>query len=229
MKNTLYCFILLLFLIASCSKQKNTESKSIITEPIQPTSSIVKKDITNEIYGSAYRKRATSYSAVVNKDTSDFAVIFSEDKEGGKVRVIANYNTGSRPYETRMKELEKILPVAKNDYSFDSLVSIQIGRLVNTGDLAIDVSKEFIDKYGSDFKIDVNDYREIANFLSESKMGRDINKLIAPYSREIDKVQVEKVFFIDKESINSSEINHTKKEIPEKILDCSVWVELVDK
>ena len=77
--------IVLLTFSVFCTCSNQTESKTKI-EDVKHTKYISdtiigEKSITNEIAGSAYRKRATGYFVIVNNDTSDFMPIFTESKD----------------------------------------------------------------------------------------------------------------------------------------------------
>lgn len=94
------------------------------------------------IDGSTFRKRAESYFLILNKGTSDFQPIFTESKERNRVGLNLRYEKKSRSYKQRLAELKKILPVAAKDFHLDSLRSIFVGRLISSGDLAINVTDQ---------------------------------------------------------------------------------------
>lgn len=171
------------------------------------------------------------YFITTKTDTSDFIVIFSQNGSNGKINIIAHYDLlykNGKLYELKIKEFEKILNKAKYDFNYDSLSTLVLGRLVTTGDLAIDVTKEFISKYGN--KFEPTDYKYVPDFLLESKLAEDINKLFEPYSIEVGDIDIEKLGFIPSESIISSSIIETpKNKIPEKIIDCMIWIVLNKK
>jgi len=170
----------------------------------------------------------TEYFVVTGNDTSDFEIVFSQNADNGKIYIIAKYELlykKGKLYKTRIIEFEKILQSAKHDFNYDSLSTIVLGRLVSTGDLAIAVTNEFIKKYGN--KFEKVDYTYVPKFLLESKLAKDINKLFRPYSLQLDNISIEKLGFIPSKYITASSIIDTpKSEIPEKIIDCMIWIEL---
>jgi len=183
---------------------------------------VLKKIITHQ------NKQDFEYSVITENDTSDFKIVFSKNENFGKITIIAQHNllyNGEKLYKSKLKEFETILHRAEKDIDFDSLSTIVIGRLVTTGDLAIAVTNEFINKYGNRFE--KSDYNFVPEFLLESKLAKDINKLFRPYSLQIDNISIEKLGFIPSEYITSSSIIETpRNEIPEKIIDCMIWIDL---
>jgi len=217
---------LLLLLLTACSNDGQVNSTATTQKTNQTNDTVIgSKQITNEIAGSAYRKRATSYFVINGKDTSNFACIFVELKDSGKVVIDLNlpYFKDGIAYRQRMDELQKILPVAKKHFNFDSLRSIYLGRLVQNGDVAIEITKQYTDKFGQPKKI--TDYRKVESFLAESQLGKDFNKIFNPYSFAVEKVSSEKLFFTSKKELCfMSKIETDATKIPEKILDCMTWV-----
>jgi hypothetical protein len=190
------------------------------------------KTIIDEIAGSAYRKRATGYFVIIGKDTSDYTYIFTESKDGGKVGIDLNipYSKAAMTYRQRLEELKIVLPKAATDYNFDSLTSISFGRLILSGDLAIDITNQYRQKFGTSDKIKVEDYKVVEQFLASSKLGADLDKLFKPYSISIDKVSIEKLFFTTKKELYwASKIETDSINTPDKILDCMTWVKLTKR
>ncbi len=226
---------LIILVTCSCSsptgQKRESDNKESKAQSIDTL--IGKKNITNEIAGSAYRKRATGYFTIVNKDTSDFMPIFSEYNDNGKIGINLNlpYLKNAKTYFQRLSELELILPEAALEYNFDSLRTVSIGRLILSGDLAISVTKEYKEKFGNKEKIITSDYKEISEFLlAESTLAKDLNELLKPYSKSVSRIDIEKAFFTDKdELLRYSEISRDTTEIPEKILDFITWINIKDE
>lgn len=188
------------------------------------------KVITNELAGSAFRRRATGYFVIVNGDTSRFISYFKELKEGGRISLDIHYTPKAMTYRQWMQELSTILPVAQQDYNFDSLQSLFLGRLVYNGDIAIYVTKEYRKKVGKKENIRTTDYKKIEEFLTESKLAADLNELFNPYNISVSGFSIEKVFFTTKkELLQVSAVETDPSIIPDKILDCITWVKLKKK
>lgn len=225
---------LIILVIYSCSsptgQKQESENKESKAQSIDTL--IGKRNITNDVGGSSYRKRATGYFTIVNKDTSDFMPIFSEYNVNGEIGINLNlsYLKNARTYFQRLSELELILAEAALEYNFDSLKTMLIGRLILSGDLAISVTKEYKDKFGNK-EIITGGYKEISEFLlAESILAKDLNELLKPYSKSVSRINIEKVFFTDKdELLRYSKISRETTEIPEKILDFMTWVNIKDE
>jgi len=227
-----------LSVLVLCLAACNNESEDINLHSSQDTlpaspaikqsqdTEVISKPITDEIAGSAYRKRAIGYSVVMNGDTSVFQAVFMEAKDGGKVNIESRFDK-NKTYEQHYHELSRILPVAAKDFNMDSLNSIYIGRLISAGDMAIEVSNEWVDKNGPYY--DVNN-RKAAEFLMGTKLASDINKLFEKYAIELDHFSVEKVFFTGRKDVyGQSVITSDSAKVPSRILDCMTWIGLKKK
>ena len=186
---------------------------------------IGRKQITNEIAGSAFRKRAESFFLILNKDTSDFQPIFTESKEGNRVGLDLRFEMKTLTYKQRLTELKIILPIAAEDFDIDSLRSIFLGRLVSSGDLAIEITNQYRQKFG---KVDkISDYEKFNQFLKESKLATDLNEVFKAYSVSVDKIYPEHSFFTTKQNLmSSSKIESDSTTVPNSILDCLIWIGL---
>lgn len=216
----------LALLTLSCQEKKNDSDRQLKKNTISnPDTIIGNRPITNEIAGSAYRTRAKGYFIIVKKDTSDFMPIFTESKENKKIGIDIRYEKKSLTYNQRFDELKRILPQASTDFCFDSLKTIFIGRLILSGDLAIKVTNQYRQAFGENEKIE--DYQKVSQFLLESKLTTDLNKLLNTYNISVDKVYPEKIFFTTKKDLcRASKIETDSTSVPEKILDCLIWVGL---
>lgn len=221
---------LLLFLLTACSNSGQTNSSTKTKNDSITSDTIIGSKAFDEIAGSAFRKRAIEYFAINGKDTSKFTCVFVELKDSGKVCIDLNLPYFKKGVTCRqiMSELQKILPVAKKDFNFDSLRSIYIGRLVQIGDAAVEVTKQYMGKFGQPKKI--TDYRKVESFLKESQLGEDFNKLLKPYSFDVENIASEKLSFSSKkELLYMSKVETDTTKIPEKILDCMTWIILKKK
>ena len=228
MKNLVLIFLSVIVFF-SCSNQ--TEQKQKIKNDIkihQISDTIIgKKNITNEIAGSAYRKRAIGYFVIIKKDTSGFMPIFTESKDNGRIGISQNlpYSNETETYFQRLCELKLILPKAEKEFNFDSLRGMSVGRLILTGDLAIKITEEYKNKFGENEKITTTDYSKISNFLLESRLTKDLNELFEPYSKSVEKVNIEKAFFTTRDELMKySRVSRDTVNIPNKILDCMTWI-----
>jgi hypothetical protein len=222
---------LLIILLLGCNdSRQNSFAKSTITNKLQADTIVGSKIITNEIIGSAYLKRAIGYFVIIGKDTSDYTCIFTESKDNNNVGIDLNirYLKASMTYRQRLEELKIILPKAATDFNFDSLTGIGFGRLILSGDLAVDVTKQYRQKFGISNKL--QNYSTVQQFLKQSKLCADIDKLFKPYSISSDKVSFEKLFFTSRKELYwASKIESDSSNIPDKILDCNLGIKLKKK
>ena len=202
------------------SAQNISDAKEAFNEPGTLTGSI---PITDEIAGSAYRKRAKGYFIIAGGDTSAFMPIFTESKKS-IVGIDIRFNK-EMTYAQQFKELKTLLAEAVKDFEFDSIRSITLGRLITTGDLAIEISNELnLDKK---LKNNLNDYPKVVVFLMKSKLTSDFNSLLNPYNIYVDTIYPEKLFFASqKELFTYSKIETDSVQIPDKILDCITGIGL---
>lgn len=226
--------IFAIFLVASC-REANRQSNEEVQTPTKSTQNTIvgSRPITHEIAGSAYRKRATGYFVITEGDTSSYMPIFTEAKSGGQVVLELNisYLVDSLTFRQRLNELVTILRKASSEYDFDSLNGIFIGRLIQTGDLAIEITKQYNEQIGAPSFIRTVDYENISKFLGKSKLADEFNILLEPYSLTVGNIGVEKVFFTHKEELvqmNIATVTDTS-DYPDKILDCLTSVALQKK
>lgn len=213
-----------LFFLLSCNNADNPSNfiNHINNDTLASDTVVYKTEITNEIAGSAYRKRATAYGLVIKGDTSLFRCVFSESNSSSKITLFIDKNHQGTSYQQRFIELKHILPLAAIDYNMDFLSSISFGRLIEWSDLAIEITNEFLEK---DFDKTKDLHKNVSAFLPLSSIGSMLNNLLNPYQLKVKSVSLEKVFFSTKESfysINSTKIDSTK--VPNKIIDCITWV-----
>lgn len=130
-------------------------------------------------------------------------------------------------YSQRLKELKMILPKAALDFNFDSLTGISYGRLILSGDLAIDVTNQYRQRFGTSDKL--QSYDVVRQFLKESKLGTDLNTLFKDYSITVDNVYPESFFTKREDLYWASMIGTDSSDVPGKILDCMTNVKLSKK
>jgi hypothetical protein len=217
--------LLAIFMIA-CQGNKRDDDQSEHSETKPQNDTVVgTKIITDEVAGGAYRKRAKGYFLVINSnDTSMFRCIVTESNEGAVGIDLHLPYRKTLTHRDRIIELQKLLPAAARDFNFDSLKSLSLGRLILSGDLAVDVTEQFMES-GHDEQLP--DY-EVASFLiKESPLQDDFNRLFAPYSIQVDRVSLEKLFYTTKkELLNLNVLEKDTATIPSRIVDCIIWVRL---
>lgn len=228
MKET-FAITCLLILLTSCTNTSKQDQKNMNSK--EDTIAVFKKDITGETAGSAYLLKATKYMIAVNLDTSQFNPVISMFKEDSALSLNLNltYSQNKPVYSQMLEELELILKEAASDYNLAQLTSIEIGRLILTGDLAVRLTKKYTELYGSKEITNAN-YATISAFLTQSEIAADFNKLLKDYRVEVSNVSIEKTFFTTKEELlkNATLVTDTGQ-IPARILDCITWIKLQAK
>jgi len=229
MTDRFYNILTLCLIVVGCQKSSQETVGFENTDPTDQEITIGRQQVINEIAGAAYRQRATKYFVIVGKDTSSYSPVFTEANDGGIVSMDLNIRHAdkSKSYDEWMKELTQILPQAAIDYNLDSLNGIFVGRLIETGDLAIEVTKQYHDTFKMYDNIQTADYQRVSDFLLTSKLTDDFNKLFEPYVISVEEIGVEKVFFTTPKSFEGySKIETDSTNIPTKILDCQTWIKV---
>lgn len=236
-------YIIITILAVSCTSPNRPDGKNDrITSEIHLNDTVIgKSDLLGKIAGSAYLQRATGYYVVAGKDTSEFMPVFTLSKEKNHVGIDLNlgnlnkvkskgkmsgssWNT-SKTYLMWLKELEKILVYASAEYDLDSLTGIKCGRMVLTGDLAVDVTRQYHEKFSENREITTADYQEIAQFLMETRLAADFNALLEPWSLKVEKIGIEKAFFTTRDDLLKNSVPEIPvEEIPVTVFDCIVWM-----
>lgn len=215
-------FALLLVAMACQSKDKPTTLTESL--PMEPDTLVLRFDVNEELAGSAYREKATGYLMIVDGDSTLFFPAFTKAKKDGHINLILGLHPSLTFYD-QMSQLNTILPYAAQDYNFDSLTGLFVGRMVQTGDLAIQVTNEYLDTFGGYASTATSEYDTIASFLMTSRLGREFNQLFNPYKLKVRGTSVEKVFYTElPKAFKIDSTLHTG--FPEKVLDAMVWVKL---
>ncbi|MES2766606.1 MAG: hypothetical protein V4642_12100 [Bacteroidota bacterium] len=224
----LYLVIAFVSLLAISSCGKNSDAT--ISQKATSDTIIGTKEITNELPGSNYRKRAKGYFLIINQDTSKFMPIAGETNQNdfsNKGRVWLNLNSdSSMSYREQIAELSLLFPHIFRDFKIDSLKSISLGRLEFMGDLAIITTKQLSEVLKTE-KAFYSNYKRVQELLKKSKLGEDFNAVLKPYNLVVGDVWVEKVMFTDKKYLyQNSKIETDSTLIPNKILDCMIGIRI---
>lgn len=212
----------------ACQQAKESNADSPESSPEIRDTLVARKVITNEIAGSNYRKRGTSYFLVVRGDTSDNSYIFSEGKDNNKVTLDLKISSLSSTYSQRMTELKYLLPEVKKDYTLDSLQSINMGRLVSHGDIAIAVTKQWNEQYGNANQSP--GASQVGELIKSSQLSADWNSLLSPYNLEVKGASPEKIFFAAREQfLTSNKLVTDTTAVPSQILDCMLYLSIGPK
>jgi len=228
----LYCLIFIASFL-SCSKKQSTIPESKVQDTI-----IAKVYIKSDDY-----RKITRYSLVIAGDSSKTCIFSNLDSEGkvnlhiglGNSNRQANY-IERKPYQQRYNEIKKLIPHVADDLDVDSLENVSIGFLIETGDLAIDVSREYYKRYGNPGRINwkqinTKQREQINKLLLTSRTNEDLNRLLTPLRKKISKVNpIEKLMFEPKKTVlKYSVVESNTTQIPEYILDGHISFKVINK
>lgn len=215
---------LVITILLSCSEYEKPISLAL--KQTKSDTTIHAEVPTNGICGPATRRKEKDYYLIVNQDTSNVICTLSESKysdsfiKKGDVGMRI-YFYDNKSYHRQLIELEKTLQLAAKEFSFDSLKGIATIYLAATGDLAIDITKQ-MSSY--DLK-NVNNNRKTAEFLLKSKLSTDLNRLFAPYKKNVKEFAIEHPMLTDSSFVTSNRAIETPQDqIPSRILSGTVWV-----
>jgi hypothetical protein len=208
--------------VLGCKDHQSRKGIAVESAIVSPNPIIGRRVITDEIAGSAYRKKAMGYFVVDKGDTSSLMFVFSEAKESEKINLLFRESERRRAitYRQKLEQLKKILPEAAKDFKIDSLDAVSIGRLIFNGDIAVELTEEFL-KSGNP---QLDNYH-LALFMKDSRLAKDMNEVFSGYSIRVNGFSLEKTHFSSKEVLlRVSSIERDSTTIPEKIIDCQTWI-----
>ncbi len=205
--------LFLLLLLSGCNNLKPTES----TKEDQPTVGSIVDIIMAEV-----GRKSIGYFIITDGDTSDINFIFSEEKDGKAVFMsFSEPEPSTVTYRQKLEQLKQVLPEAAKDFRIDSLNGALIRTLASNGDIAIDVTEEFMKLDSSRFE-----YGYIESFLKDSKLARDMNEMFADYSIKVKRFYIEKLHYTSKEDLLwMSVIEQDTATIPDRVIDCITWID----
>jgi hypothetical protein len=215
--------LLLVTLLLSCERK---QTEATVSQRAERDTIVTSKVITDEIPGAAYRSEAKGYYVVSNTDTSKLMLTLSRTRAHGRVVVDIRYRP-DMTYRQQWRELQLIFPHVLRDFdvNLDSLNMVTLHMLVSSGDLAIDIARQYEHIFGE--KDRSLTHAKVSAFLMRSKLVRDWNALLKEYSVRVDTVFTEKNFFTEKSTaFYYSQIESDTLNMPDKILDCMLWLRL---
>ncbi|MDR0681997.1 MAG: hypothetical protein LBG15_09160 [Dysgonamonadaceae bacterium] len=240
MKAKLIFLTFLLSNTCSCSKISVSTSQEKIAD-----TTVVGKMILSEIGGSSYKEK--EYFIVTGKDTSNFSCIFLENKNRGRISIKLDNSTNNKKflnsvsdsvaiiqktykhsyykttYQQQINELNLILQKAAEDFDLSKLQYLSF-ELVYRGDLAIEVTNQYIKEIGT--KV-TNNYKRVGQIFLNSQLGIDLNLILKPHFISIEQISIEKLHFVTrKELYKMGTIETDSAQVPDKILNCFIYLKL---
>jgi len=235
---------LILFVSLTLFSCNNTKSSESVCKIDTTDTIVVSKTIPQEGTNHLYEKE---YFVTIENDTSCFSCVFLEHKKTERISIKFEYNNkkylssisdslavaeldfGYRvpyyktTYKQQVNELKMILRKSVEDFDLDNLQYMSF-ELLPTGDLAIEVTNQYMKEFGT--KI-TNNYKRVGQILLNSQLGVDLNKILNRYFISIEQVSIEKLHFVTRDKMfNVSIIKTDFGQIPDKILNCVVYIKL---
>lgn len=233
--------------LSACGRTRSSNSATFIGNA-QADTIVVSKTIQDETFSLKFREK--EYFLVAGKDTSGLSCIFSENKNSGKISVTLEYDDfykssltpiacssdtsaiGEKQiehkapyykmtYRQQMEALRLILKESSKEFDLSKMRNISL-MLINSGDLAIEVTEQYTKRFGT--KGTITQYRELAKMLADSRLNSDLNKLLEPYSVFIDRISVEEVYAANKKTFLAESKIDTTIKIPKNILNCIIHI-----
>ena len=198
------------------------------TYPLLQDTLVISKPITDELAGSAYRKRATQYQIVTQFDTSKFAIIISESNKNdfdheGSVYLYFRFDE-KKSFREQKAELNMLIEKASEEYKFDSLKNIYFLDLVSLGDLNIDISREL--ENNKNQKLILKNYWKLNDFLLESSLSKEMNDIFKKYKLTVKQFTIEHFSYSPAFEILSryGKIETKRIDFPAKIMIGTMWI-----
>jgi len=218
--------VVLVLIILASSFHPGTNSRPV-AGPDQDTTVVGWVNL-HEMPGNIYLSRSMRYFLKIGADSSRFQCILHESKENKKLGMDLRLANGSMTWEQQMKELEKMMPVITKEFFPDSLTSISLGRLHQTGDACAEATRLYREKVTTSKKIPT--YKLISQFLLFTTLTSRLNEVFAPYGLKVKSYNLEKVFFMPKNAIiANTRFEKAEKDIPDFLMDAIVWVSMERK
>ncbi len=228
--------LFLILLLNACNNTPKADNTSTIetettvpalapsnTAPITVDTLVAKLDVTKTIPGAEYLNKAISYCVMTRLDTSAFKCHFSRWKADSTLFFVTRFSP-HMSYRAQYNELRYILKEASKDFDLGAIRTIGLGRLVESGDLAVEVSREYFRLFGDK---DARVRKEVNDFLVKSKLATDFNTLLKPYNLTVSSVIIEKPYFAPSSVLaQSSKIESGAGMIPKTVLDCVVYLKI---
>ncbi len=173
------------------------------------------------------------YSPVVLSDTLTLSLTYIEDdgdttrtKQSAK-KAYAKINfQRDLPYKKAYELLAPILRKANGNTSLSSLQYIDIENFAASGDIAIAVSNDLLQK-AKGARMALFNHRYAAELLLDTRLTVDLNKQLKPYALQVANYEVKEIGFIKKDIFtNKRKLDTPPEEIPDQLWDASLHIKL---
>lgn len=219
MKYITYLLFLVLF---ACKEPESQQQSSAI--PVDTT--IV---TYNNIYHGKYdSSQCVNYTVSIGGRNTGFTCSACQhigDLHRGKVDIML-LGQYSKPtsYGAELRYLQLLLPYIAKHFPMDSLDGITLGNISDHPDLAVSLTKAYVQKFGSiDHPIDPN---TIQAFRNSSVAATDFSRLLSPYSISVKQVGFDDLTISKNAAklLDRNAMASDTAQIPEKVLDGMLYI-----
>ena len=222
-------FIVISLLIGCGEKEqsKNTStSEEQKTEQVLPSKYVAKEELYGLNDTLEWHRKQHQYSMVEDGTHSDYKITVNENQELEVSISISKYDA-NLTFGEHIQLLDYMLDSAQKDYDLSKIRWFNLGGLGNTGDVAIESTKIYIEEYGSS-QISTKDYKNICNSIIKTPQIQALNNVFNKYGDTIKRASIEKAGFWSSESSFSygkgCKVETDSSEVPEKIITGMVGI-----
>ncbi len=190
-------FIILLILI-SCKQEVTIDNRSTLTDPVTQDTTITSKNslksttdtlIVKHKNNDEYYLNSFSYHWINHKDTIDFNIHLRHYSRDTLNRVSVTINHKETIlFATAVKRIEECFKIIKEDFEISELSSIQFRMPILYQEIATEISKDYLDKFGiKKIKSD-----QLNEFLMNSQLTAYLEQVLHPINKSVGGYHIEK-------------------------------------
>lgn len=246
-KNMKYYYIHLISLsllltLFSCVKNENKEKslKSMAStietnEKIQDTIFLIKKS-TSEVSESSYYNKSVEYTPVIKNDTLNLNITLSELTSDSSIfidiRTSSINDSIFISFKDKVHFLKKVLLLANSEFDISSTQTIHLGHLSSRSmfQTTLELSRDYINLYNPKKNITTKDYKQVVNFLNQSKLKVMLDNKLEDTNLEVETFKIEKAGLIPFESYSKWKwIKTPEDQLPKYLLMAMLWAKIKHK
>jgi hypothetical protein len=204
-----FFYSLLCLALFSCDNNRTTSSLTSDSEKTPRLIRKIERKTTDRLL------RSTVYQMDI--DSLHFSIEAGEREDSSVALRFNFYSTLS--FQQHLHYQQLILEELANDYALNRTSSIFLGRLLYTGDLALQTTKE-IQTANWD-----GSHAQLNLLLPQTEVVRAYQTILSPFGLTVRDVSIEKVMLAEKSSLlNFATITMPENEQPDRVLDGMLWL-----
>lgn len=219
-------FIVSILILASCvqDKKTNTENQKSSIE-ISDTIIFKHKNTLNESYEVGFYSKSYSYYWLKGKDTLDLILNVTEFEKDSTLDLNIIHENPIL-FSAVLSEINKCLPLIKQDFDISKLSSICFKSPI----YYLDLTKELSSEYEQNFGRRNISYSKLNQFLLKSSLTTRLNNFLNPLVKKTKRYHIEKFHLIDKKYYRKTMTKIDFTEFPEfSISGMDITVQLENK